>query len=512
MPVSSRHLVVAAAVLAAAITLLPIGVVAVDAIGRTPGGLGGAADYLVRPRIGELLANTLQLMAVTVPATVVLGVGSAWLVERTDLPLAGVWRALLGAPLAVPAFVAAYAWVSFRPGLDGLGGAALVTTASYFPFVYLPVAAILRDLDAAPEEDARALGAGPWAAWRRTVLPRLRPAISGGALLVALHLLAEFGVLEMMRYPTFTTAILVQYQVSFSSNQGSLLALVLLMLCITVLTLEHLLRGSARTSRVGRGVHRRAEAVRLGRWTPLACLALTAVVLVSLVVPVTLVGRWLARWAAAPAEEIAMRPSLLLTTGSTISLALAAAALTLLLALPGAWLLSRRRSGWTLLLERVTYVASSLPGVVIALALITLSVRYLPAAYQSPALLVLGYTILFIPRAMVSLRSGLAAAPPELSDAARSLGSSPAEAFRRVVLPLILPSALTGAALVAIATATELTATLLLAPTGTSTLATAFWAASDEFDYTGAAPFAAMMILLSAPLTFLMLRQSGIEE
>jgi iron(III) transport system permease protein len=343
------------------------------------------------------------------------------------------------------------------------------------------------------------------------VLPRLRPAISGGALLVALHLLAEFGVLEMMRYPTFTTAILVQYQVSFSSNQGSLLAVVLVLMCITVLTLEHFLRGSARTSRVGRGVHRAATPVHLGRWAPVACIGLSLVVLVALVVPVTLVGRWLLAHLADPTGT-GMRPSLLLTTGTTISLALAAAVLTMVMAIPGAWLLSRRRTGWTLLLERVTYVASSLPGVVIALALITLSVNFLPTIYQSPMLLVVGYTILFIPRAMVSLRSGLAAAPPELGDAARSLGSSPLGAFRRVVLPLILPSALTGAALVAIATATELTATLLLSPTGTSTLATAFWAASDEFDYAGAAPFAAMMILLSAPLTVLMLRQSGIEE
>lgn len=498
-----------AAVLVAVITVLPLVVVAADGFGSSP---AGALEYLIRPRTVELLTNTLLLLLVTVPATIVLGVGAAWLVERTDLPLAGVWRVLLGAPLAVPAFVAAYAWVSFRPGLDGLGGAALVTTAAYFPFVYLPVAAILRDLDAAPEEDARALGASPLQAWRRTVLPRLRPAISGGGLLVGLHLLAEFGVLEMMRYPTFTTAILVQYEVSFSSNQGSVLALVLALMCVTVLTLEHLLRGTARTARVGRGVHRRAAPVRLGRWSPVALLALTVVVAVSLVLPVTLVGRWLLAHLAAPVDELGIRPSLLVTTGSTISLALAAAAVTTVLALPGAWLLSRRRTAWTLVLERVTYIASSLPGVVIALALITVSVRYVPGIYQSPLLLVLCYSILFIPRAMVSLRSGLAAAPPELSDAARSLGCSPLGAFRRVVLPLILPSALTGAALVAIAAATELTATLLLSPTGTSTLATAFWAASDEFDYAGAAPFAAMMILLSAPLTVLMLRQSGITE
>lgn len=498
----------AAAILVAAVTLLPIAVVAADGMAASP---RGAVDYLLRPHIGELLRNTVVLVLVTVPACIVLGVGAAWLVERTDLAFAGAWRVALGAPLAVPAFVASYAWISIWPGLDGLGGAALVTTAAYFPFVYLPVAAILRDLDAAPVEDARALGATPFAAWRRTVLPRLRPATSGGALLVALHLLAEFGVLEMMRYQTFTTAILVQYEVSFNSHRGSLLALVLALLCLTVLTLEHLLRGVARTSRVGRGVHRRAAPVRLGRWAPVATTALGLVVVVALVVPVTTVGRWLLAHLTTPETDAFPRPSLLLTTGSSVSLALAAAALATVMAFPGAWLLSRRRTGWTMLLERATYVASSLPGAVIGLAMITLTVSYLPGIYQSPFILVLGYTILFIPRAMISLRAGLAAAPPELAEAARSLGTGPVSAFRRVVLPLMLPSVLTGAALVAIAAATELTATLLLAPTGTSTLATAFWAASDEFDYVGAAPYAAMMIVLSAPLTVLMLRQSGIE-
>lgn len=509
MLASSKPAVTAAALAVAAVTLLPIAVVAGDSLASSP---GGVLDYLVRPRIGMLLRNTVLLVLITVPASLVVGVGAAWLVERSDLPFANVWRVLLGAPLAVPAFVSSYAWISFRPGFDGLGAAALVTTAAYFPFVYLPVAAILRDLDAAPEEDARALGASPWTAWRRTVLPRLRPAMSGGALLVALHLLAEYGVLEMMRFPTFTTAILDQYEMSFSSDHGSMLALMLALLCVTVLTLEHLIRGNARTSRVGRGVHRPAAPVRLGRYTPLATSLLGVVVVVSLLVPVTLVSRWLVEHLVDTGPDTGLRPSLLLTTGSTVGLALAAAALTTLMALPGAWLLTRRRSLWTMTLERVTYVASSLPGAVIGLALITLTVRSLPGIYQSPYLLVLGYTILFIPRAMVSLRSGLAAAPPELGEAARSLGSTPIETFGRVVLPLILPSVLTGAALVAIATATELTATLLLSPTGTTTLATAFWAASDEFDYVGAAPYAAMMIILSAPLTVLMLRQSGMDR
>lgn len=76
-----------------------------------------------------------------------------------------------------------------------------------------------------------------------------------------------------------------------------------------------------------------------------------------------------------------------------------------------------------------------------------------------------------------------------------------------MVLPLVLPSALTGFVLVFLATVTELTATLLLAPTGTETLATAFWSASDELDYVASAPYAAAMIALSAPLTLLLRRQ-----
>lgn len=254
MPGSSRSgsrpsgLVVVLAAAVALLTLLPILVVLTQA---ASGGLTEAREYLLRPRIGELLAHTAWLMLLTVPLATGIGVGAAWLVERTALPFAGVWRTLMLAPLAVPAFVSSYAWISWQPGLVGLGGAVLVTTLAYFPFVFLPVAALLRTLDAGEEEIARSLGVGPFGAFVRTVLPRLRPAVSGGALLVALHLLAEYGVLEMMRYQTFTTAILQQYAVGFSDVRGSLLASVLLVLCLVVLTLEVAGRGRARVARLG---------------------------------------------------------------------------------------------------------------------------------------------------------------------------------------------------------------------------------------------------------------------
>lgn len=511
MPGSSRSgarpspVVVGLAAAVALLTLLPILVVLTQA---AAGGAEEARDYLVRPRIGELLAHTGWLLLLTVPLATVIGVGAAWLVERTDLPLAGVWRTLMLAPLAVPAFVSSYAWISWQPGLVGLGGAVLVTTLAYFPFVFLPVAALLRTLDAGEEEIARSLGVGPVGAFVRTVLPRLRPAVSGGALLVALHLLAEYGVLEMMRYQTFTTAILQQYAVGFSDVRGSLLASVLLVLCLVVLTVEVAARGRARVARLGSGAASPPQPLPLGRWTAPAVAGLAGVVALAVVVPVTMVLRWLL---AGTSQSGAAPTDLAWVTLSTLGLAVAGGVLAVALGLPGAMLLNRSHGWLATALERATFVASALPGVVVALALVTLSVRWAPGLYQTALLLLLAYAVLFLARAMVALRSGLAAAPPELSEAARALGSTGPGVLGRVVLPLAAPSVLAGFVLVALAISTELTATLLLAPTGVDTLALAFWAASDELDYAAAAPYAAMMIALSVPLTVLLRRQITAE-
>ena len=489
--------VAAAALVVATVCVLPLLVIGAQATGQ---GWGATRAQLLRPRVAELLGNTLALVGVTVTACVVLGVTAAWLVERTTLPGASVWRVLLVAPLAVPAFVNAYAWVSLRPGMDGLGAAALVTTLSYLPFVFVPCSAALRGLDQSWEDTARSLGLGRWRTFWRVVLPQLRPALLGGALLVALHLLAEFGVLAMLRYPTFTTAILEQYEAAFDLSAGGVLALVLMGLCATFL--EYLLRGRRRHTRLGSGVVRRPEPVPLGRWLPVVLAGLTGLVLLALGVPLASLTRWLGSGGAP-----LLPPELIRSLASTGALAVAAGAVTVVAAFPLAVLLERRRGVLATALERVTYVSSALPGVVIALALVTLAIRWLGPLYQSSVLLVVAYVILFVPRATVSIRAAFGAAPPSLVEAARALGSSPLRALRRVVLPLVLPGVLGGFALVFIATSTELTATLLLAPTGTTTLATAFWSASDALDYALAAPYALAMIVLSAPLTWFVLRR-----
>jgi iron(III) transport system permease protein len=113
---------------------------------------------------------------------------------------------------------------------------------------------------------------------------------------------------------------------------------------------------------------------------------------------------------------------------------------------------------------------------------------------------------------MVSVRAGLAQAPPLLEEVSRSLGHGRLSTMRRVTLPLIAPGLGSGAALVFLAAVTELTATLLLAPIGTQTLATRFWSLSGSVAYGAAAPYAALMVLISAPATYLLTRQAGKER
>lgn len=461
-----------------------------------------ARDLVWRSRVAELLSNTTRLTVACILISVVIGTGAAWLVERTTLPGRRLWNVLLAAPLAVPAFVNSFGWVSITPRVEGYGGALMIVTLSYYPLVYLPVTASLRGLDPALEETAHSLGHGPWRTFARVVLPQLRPAILGGALLVGLHLLAEFGALQMLRFPTFTTAIYDQYRSTFSGPAANMLASVLIICCVLLLVAELKLRGHHHYSRVGSGTARAIEPKRLGRLTVPSLLAVLAVVVLALGVPLFSMTRWLVVGSstAFPVHD------LLVTAGTSIGVAAAAAIGTTVLALPVAWLVVRHRSAVATGLERSTYFGNALPGIVVALALVTVSLKAVPSIYQTIWLLLAAYAIISLPRAMVSVKAAMLQAPPVLDDVSHALGRGPFETFRRVTVPLIAPGLGVSAALVFLAIVTELTATLLLAPIGTRTLATAFWSNISDTAYGAAAPYAALMVLISLPATFLLTR------
>ncbi|MGO4188313.1 ABC transporter permease [Pseudarthrobacter sp. TAF60_1] len=489
------------AVLIALFSLIPLGYVVYMTVAT---GWSTAVELIFRPRVGELLLNTVLLMVCTVPLSIILGVGGAWLVERTHLRGHKIWAVLLAAPLAIPAFVNSYAWVSAVPSLAGLGSGILIATLSYFPLVYIPAAATLSRLDPAIEQSAAALGLGNWRVFFRVVLPQLRIAMTGGALLVALHLLAEYGAFAMIRFDTFTTAIMVQYRSTFNGTAGNMLASVLVFFCLILLVVEARGRGTARYARIGSGAQARALRLPLHAYQLPAQVALVALTALALGLPLFFVLRWIAAGGSAVWTADEFVPALLATLGY----GLAGAVVTTAVAFPMAFLAVRRPNWFSKSLELSNYVTSSLPGIVVGLAFVTVSIRLFPGVYQTAGLLVAAYVLLFLPRALVNLRAGLSQAPKELEESAQALGKPPLVAFIRVTLRLSAPAAAGGAALVFLAIANELTATLLLSPNGTRTLATEFWSKSSEIDYAGAAPYALLMILLSAPMTYLLFQQS----
>jgi iron(III) transport system permease protein len=461
---------------------------------------------LFRPFVGRLLVNTTTLVAVGTVACTILGVAVAWFVERTDLPGRRAWAVLAALPITVPAFVTSYSWVSITPAVQGFWGAAAIVTLAYYPLVYLPVAAVLRGMDPALEESARSLGMGPWRTFFRVTLPQTRVALLGGMLLVSVHMLAEFGAFAMLRFQTFTTAIYDQYKLSFDGAAASMLASVLVLLCLVLLVAELAARGRGRYARVDSGSARPPAVARLGRARWAASAGFLGLTGLALGLPLATLAYWAATGSSASEFDLV---ELLAATGASLKLGLGAAVLTTLLALPISILSVRHPSRAAVAIERATYVPFALPGIVVALSLIVLSIHYVPALYGTTALLIVAYSILALPLAVVAARGAMAQAPPVHEEVARSLGCRPIQAMLRVTLPRIAPGLGAAAALVFLATVTELTATLLLAPIGTQTLATQFWANAASLSYGAAAPYAALMVAISALPTYLLTRRLG---
>jgi iron(III) transport system permease protein len=167
---------VAVCVLVAVLVALPIPVTIVQAL---QGGVAaaGAAIRATSPRV--LLLHSVLVALIAAPLTGLIGVSCAWFVERTAVPGRRVWTMLLVAPITMPLFVTSYAWVPLGSVFEGLLGAAGIISFSYYPIVFLLVAASLRGMDPAAEESARSLGLGAWRTFFRVVLQQLRPALLG---------------------------------------------------------------------------------------------------------------------------------------------------------------------------------------------------------------------------------------------------------------------------------------------------------------------------------------------
>jgi iron(III) transport system permease protein len=482
---------IAASIAIALVLVLPLAFLLVEAQGA---GVSKVASLVDRPLTAHLLWNTARLTVAVSALCTVIGTGAAWLVERTDIPGRSVWAVLLVVPLAIPDFVISFGWASLSRDISGFRGAVLVMTLAVYPLVYLPVASSLRNADPALEEVSRSLGVSRVKTFWRVTIVQSRVAILGGCLLVALVLLAEYGAFEILAYQTFTTEIFIEFS-EFQVPTACALSLVLVVLGLVVLTGERAGGGRGRTNRAARTAQRVMVRHRLGRWTAPAVLGLSLLVGLALGVPVASASYW---WVAG-AKGVLQGLSIADATWHTALYSGCAAAVATAMALPVAILAIRHGGRLQSLLERSTYLVLAIPGVVIAFSLAYFSLHYADAwGYQTAPMLVAAYAIMFFPLALVGVRASVAQAPRGLEDVARSLGKRRLAVLWHVTRPLITPGLAAAFCLVFLSAVTELTATLILVPTGVQTLATQFWAYQQNLAYGQAAPFALLMIAIAA--------------
>lgn len=482
---------VTAAACGAAVALLPVPYLLDRARSR---GLDEVRREILQARTFDLVVRSLVLTVVVTVLATVVGVVAAVVVGRTDVPLRRVWSVALALPLAVPTYVAGFAWISARPSLAGFHGATLVLTLSCFPYVLLPVVAALVRVDPAHEEVARSLGLSPARVLWRVTLPQVRPAIAAGALLVALYVLSDFGAVALMRYEVFTFVIYGAYNAGFNPARAAILSLVLLVVALVLVAGEAAARGRADVARLGSGVPRPRELVALGRLRLVVALVPAGLFAASILVPASSITRWVVR-STSPATDTG---ALVDALGASLRLAAFATVVTTVLAVPVGVLAARHRSVLSSTIERSTYVAHALPGIVIAISMVYVGVTALRPWYQRTPLLVLAYAVLFLPLAVGSVRAAVEQSPRRHEEVARALGLRPWRAFWRVTAPAAAPGVAAGAALVFLATMKELPATLLLHPTGMQTLASGLWQRTGVSDFGGAAPYAAALVVFAA--------------
>jgi len=470
-----------------------------------------AWDALTTSSTARLLLRTVLLAVCVTTLAIAIALPLAWLTERTDLPARRLLGILAALPLAIPSYIGAMVMIAaFGPrgllqqaleplGVDrlppiyGFWGTTAILALFTYPYLLLTLRPALGGLDPRLEELSRGFGYGRWTTFRRVVLPQLRPALASGGLLVALYTLSDFGAVALLRFDSFTRVIFINYQSAFDRTSAAALALLLSVLALTVVTIEVWSRGRARYHSA-HGQQRQAELAPLGRWRWPALAFIAVVLLFALAAPAGVLGYWLVRGLAAGESLRGVSEAV----RHSVTVATLAAGATALAALPVALLAVRHRSFLlTRPIEVLAYAGFALPGLVVALALVFLSIR-LGALYQTLAVLVLAYVLLFLPQALGATRNALLQVRPSMEEASRGLGRSGGETLAAVTLPLAARGIGAGAALVFLTTMKELPATLLLSPAGFHPLSMRVWTAASEAHFARAALPALLLIAISA--------------
>ncbi len=471
------------------------------------------------------LMRTINLTVLVTLSAAILGTGLAWLTIRTDLPSRRVLKLILPLPLVFPTFVGAAAFIrTLNPGgiannllenigidrtleLHGLFGAWLVLTLFTYPYVYLPVAARLKNLPSSLEESARLLGDSGRATFRKVILPQIASSLFAGSLLVFLYTISDFGAVQLMRYDTLTRAIwttrLNNQPVSFA------LALILLSLAAFAVIVETLFSRKFRKPDFATQVE--VILTPLKKWKSLAVSVSWLIVFLALITPTIALGDWAADGLLR--EFRGGRPlfiefeDIIKPTINTAWISMLTAVIAAVIVLPVSYLVAKYRSPIGNTTNAVMTSTFAMPGLLIALSMFFWTLRTSWAAEHlrgTIVILIFAYLVRFSAQALAPARAAVASIPESMEDASQVLGASKIKRFFSIDLPVVTPGLLAGSGLVLMSTMKELPITLLVAPFEFPTLTTKIFQSFEDAFVAEGGLLALILVLLSAILTWIL--------
>ncbi|MFN7445953.1 MAG: ABC transporter permease [Curvibacter sp.] len=499
-------------------------------------GTGAQAGAILRQMAATVLPDyivtTLWLCVLVTLGVIIVGLSTAAAVTLFDFPGRRFFEWALLLPLAMPAYVVAYAYTDFlqysgplqtwlreATGLQGRvfpeirnpAGAAWVLTFALYPYVYLLARTALAERASHLMEAARLLGASLSRRILEVALPLARPAVAAGVALALMETLADFGVVSYFGVQTFTAGIYKAWLAMDNRVAAAQLATLLLGLVVLLLWLEHRSRRRLRfvSARLGLPSGAEARPLPLRGKAMLAAWAVCALpLLMGFVAPVLFMFRPLvADWSVLPWDRF------LAWAGNSMRLGLLAAVLAVGLALLLAFALRRLPD---LLTRAVVWLAGlgyAVPGAVVVVGLL-LPVGWVQATWPQAGAaywitatslgLVWAYLVRFVAVALHSVQSGYSRIPASLDDSARMLGSGAWGLLSRVHWPLLRRSAMAALLLVFVDVMKELPATLVLRPFNSDTLAVvAYQLARDERLGEAALPSLALVLVGLIPVLLL---------
>ncbi len=457
------------------------------------------ADLALLDVIGSAAWGTFVLSSAVLLIAVSLGTALAWLTSQYQFAGRRLFEVLLITPIALPAYVAAYAWVEFlafdaplASALRNLGvvyrlpdvrntfGAAVVLGFSLMPYIYTLARLAFAQQARRLGDVAASLGASRWQQLRRIHTPLAWPALAAGGSLVLMESLADYGVSAYMGVDTFTVAV---YKTWFAGEQKRVaiaMVLCLLIACGSLLWAERRWRGVAARFQPKElnltQVHQPRESLPAAAAAG-ATTVCALVVTIGFALPLgTLVWLWLRE--GLPFNAARLLPAI------EHSMLFASAGAACVLALCSTALLVQRLANQPkrLLspLIQLNQLGYAMPGVAIALAIlwpVAALDKAIASALGTPLFIagsaagvVLAYVIRFYAVGHHSLQQGLTRISPSLQDACASLGANRWQTVKRIYAPLLTPTFAAAWVLVWIDCLKELPATLMLRPFNSDTL------------------------------------------